>query len=139
MRQENGIMIIGGIILTNLSEKNKCNIHFRKGVKLADTINLVDTTGPANITCDRSDIIINPTSITTTGSNTFTVSFNTSNKTPGDVSGTITCSSYTMKFSVTDQYNKDSLPAYGINHQGFPDSISRSQLKVAGLDKGNVF
>ena len=34
-----------GIILTNLSEKNKCNIHFRKGVKLADTINLVDTTG----------------------------------------------------------------------------------------------
>ena len=38
-------MIIGGIILTNLSEKNKCNIHFRKGVKLADTINLVDTTG----------------------------------------------------------------------------------------------
>ena len=34
-----------GITLTNLSEKNKCNIHFRKGVKLADTINLVDTTG----------------------------------------------------------------------------------------------
>ena len=34
-----------GITLTNLSEKAKCNIHFRKGVKLADTINLVDTTG----------------------------------------------------------------------------------------------
>lgn len=34
-----------GITLTNLSEKSKCNIHFRKGVKLADTINLVDTTG----------------------------------------------------------------------------------------------
>lgn len=34
-----------GITLTNLSEKNKCNIHFRKGVKLADTINLVATTG----------------------------------------------------------------------------------------------
>ena len=34
-----------GITLTNLSKKNKCNIHFRKGVKLADTINLVDTTG----------------------------------------------------------------------------------------------
>ena len=34
-----------GITLTNLSEKTKCNIHFRKGVKLADTINLVDTTG----------------------------------------------------------------------------------------------
>ena len=34
-----------GIALTNLSEKNKCNIHFRKGVKLADTINLVDTSG----------------------------------------------------------------------------------------------
>lgn len=34
-----------GITLTNLSEKSKCNIHFRKGVKLADTINLADTTG----------------------------------------------------------------------------------------------
>ena len=34
-----------GITLTNLSKKNKCNIHFRKGVKLANTINLVDTTG----------------------------------------------------------------------------------------------
>lgn len=34
-----------GITLTNLSEKSKCNIHFRKGVKLADIINLVDTTG----------------------------------------------------------------------------------------------
>lgn len=34
-----------GITLTNLSEKNKCNIYFKKGVKLADTINLVDTTG----------------------------------------------------------------------------------------------
>ena len=34
-----------GITLTNLSEKSKCNIHFKKGVKLADTINLVDTTG----------------------------------------------------------------------------------------------
>lgn len=38
-----------GITLTNLSEKNKCNIHFRKGVKLADTINLVDTTGKCPI------------------------------------------------------------------------------------------
>lgn len=107
-------------------------------VSITKSFNLVDTTGPANITCDRSDIIINPTSITTTGSNTFTVSFNTSNKTPGDVNGTITCASYTMKFSVTDQYNKDSLKIYGDN-QGFPDSISRSQLKAAGLDKGNVF
>ncbi len=34
-----------GITLTNLSVKNKCNIYFRKGVKLAGTINLVDTTG----------------------------------------------------------------------------------------------
>ena len=34
-----------GITLTNLSEKAKCNIHFRKGVKFANTINLVDTAG----------------------------------------------------------------------------------------------
>lgn len=127
-----------------ISSTKRCKVNYygtltnNNNVSVTKSFNLVDTTGPATITCDRSDIIINPTSITTTGSNTFTVSFNTSNKTPGDVSGTITCSSYTMKFSVTDQYNKDSLPAYG-NHQGFPNSISRSQLKVAGLDKGNVF
>lgn len=127
-----------------ISSTKRCKVNYygtltnNNNVSITKSFNLVDTAGPANITCDRSDIIINPTSITTTGSNTFTVSFNTSNKTPGDVSGTITCSSYTMKFSVTDQYNKDLLPAYG-NHQGFPDSISRSQLKVAGLDKGNVF
>lgn len=127
-----------------ISSTKRCKVNYygtltnNNNVSVTKSFNLVDTTGPATITCNRSDIIINPTSITTTGSNTFTVSFNTSNKTPGDVSGTITCSSYTMKFSVTDQYNKDSLPAYG-NHQGFPNSISRSQLKVAGLDKGNVF
>ena len=127
-----------------ISSTKRCKVNYygtltnNNNVSVTKSFNLVDTTGPATITYDRSDIIINPTSITTTGSNTFTVSFNTSNKTPGDVSGTITCSSYTMKFSVTDQYNKNSLPAYG-NHQGFPDSISRSQLKVAGLDKGNVF
>ena len=127
-----------------ISSTKRCKVNYygtltnNNNVSVTKSFNLVDTTGPATITCDRSDIIINPTSITTIGSNTFTVSFNTSNRTPGDVSGTITCSSYTMKFSVTDQYNKDSLPAYG-NHQGFPDSISRSQLKVAGLDKGNVF
>ena len=114
------------------------NLTNNNDVSITKSFNLVDTTGPANITCDRSDIIINPTSITTTGSNTFTVSFNTSNKTPGDVNGTITCASYTMKFSVTDQYNEDSLKIYGDN-QGFPDSISRSQLKAAGLDNGNVF
>ena len=127
-----------------ISSTKRCKVNYygtltnNNNISVTKSFNLVDTTGPANITCDRSDIIINPTSITTTGSNTFTVSFNTSNRTPGDVSGTIICSSYTMKFSVTDQYNKDSLPAYG-NHQGFPDSISRSQLKAAGLDKGNVF
>lgn len=127
-----------------ISSTKRCKVNYygtltnNNNVSVTKSFNLVDTTGPANITCDRSDIIINPTSITTTGSNTFTVSFNTSNKTPGDVSGTITCSSYTMKFSVTDQYNKDSLQVYG-NIQGFPDSISRSQLKAAGLDKGNVF
>ena len=127
-----------------ISSTKRCKVNYygtltnNNNVSVTKSFNLVDTNGPANITCDRSDIIINPTSITTTGSNTFTISFNTSNKTPGDVSGTITCSNYTMKFSVTDWYNKDSLPAYG-NHQGFPDSISRSQLKVAGLDKGNVF
>lgn len=114
------------------------NLTNNNDVSITKSFNLVDTTGPANITCDRSDIIINPTSITTTGSNTFTVSFNTSNKTPGDVNGTITYAGYTMKFSVTDQYNKDSLKIYG-DYQGFPDSISRSQLKAAGLDNGNVF
>ena len=43
-----------------------------------------------------------------------------------------------MNFSVTDSSNSDSLPAYG-THTGFPDSISRSQIKAAGLDRGNVF
>lgn len=124
---------------TKCCKANYCGILTNNNnVSITKSFNLVDTTGPANITCDRSDIIINPTSITTTGSNTFTVSFNTSNKTPGDVNGTITCGSYTMEFSITDSYNDDSLRIYGGN-PGFPDSISRSQLKAAGLDKGNVF
>lgn len=127
-----------------ISSTKRCKANYygtltnNNNVSITKSFNLVDTTGPANITCDRSDIIINPTSITTTGSNTFTVSFNTSNKTPGNINGTITCASYTMKFSVTDWNNEDSLKIYGDN-QGFPDSISRSQLKAAGLDKGNVF
>lgn len=107
-------------------------------VSVTKSFNLVDTTGPATIHCDRSDITISPTSTSTTGSNTFTISFNISNKAPGDVTGTITCGNYTMNFNVTDQDNDDSLSAYG-DHQGFPDSISRSQIKAAGLDRGNVF
>ena len=45
-----------GITLTNLSEKNKCNIHFRKGVKLANTVNLVDTTGKCPTVNDDGNV-----------------------------------------------------------------------------------
>ena len=34
-----------GIVLTNLSKRTKCNVYFGKGIKLADTITLVDTSG----------------------------------------------------------------------------------------------
>ena len=61
-----------------------------------------------------------------------------SNKTPGTVTGTITRGDYTMNFSVTDSNNSNSLSAYG-THTGFQDSISRSQIKAAGLNRGNVF
>ena len=50
-----------GITLTNLSEKNKCNIYFRKGVKLADTINLVDTTGKCSSVNDDGTVNVTNT------------------------------------------------------------------------------
>ena len=34
-----------GLLVKNMSKKSKCNVYFRKGIKLADTITLVDTTG----------------------------------------------------------------------------------------------
>ena len=34
-----------GLLVKNMTKKSKCNIYFKKGIKLADTINLVDTTG----------------------------------------------------------------------------------------------
>ena len=55
-----------GITLTNLSEKNKCNIYFKKGVKLADIINLVDTTGKCPTVND--DGAVNVTSAETENS-----------------------------------------------------------------------
>ena len=33
-----------GLLLTNVKKKARCNIYFKKGIKLADTITLVDTT-----------------------------------------------------------------------------------------------
>lgn len=109
-------------------------------VSVTKQFNLVDTTGPATIHCDRSDITISPTSTSTTGSNIFTISFNTSNETPRDVSGTITCGDYTMNFSVIDQQNRDTLPYYSAwGHGSFPSSITRAQIKTAFPDDKNVF
>ena len=34
-----------GLLVKNMTRKSKCNVYFKKGIKLADTINLVDTTG----------------------------------------------------------------------------------------------
>ena len=34
-----------GLLVKNMTKKSKCNVYFRKGIKLADTITLVDTTG----------------------------------------------------------------------------------------------
>lgn len=34
-----------GLLVSNMSKKSKCNIYFKKGIKLADTITLVDTSG----------------------------------------------------------------------------------------------
>ena len=34
-----------GLLVKNMSKKSKCNIYFKKGIKLADTITLVDTSG----------------------------------------------------------------------------------------------
>ena len=34
-----------GLLVKNMPKKSKCNVYFRKGIKLADTITLVDTTG----------------------------------------------------------------------------------------------
>ena len=34
-----------GLLVKNMPKKSKCNVYFRKGIKLADTITLVDTSG----------------------------------------------------------------------------------------------
>ena len=34
-----------GLLIKNMTKKSKCNVYFKKGIKLADTINIVDTTG----------------------------------------------------------------------------------------------
>ena len=34
-----------GLLVKNMTKKSKCNVYFRKGIKLADTITLVDATG----------------------------------------------------------------------------------------------
>lgn len=34
-----------GLLINNLSKRSKCNIYFKKGIKIADTVTLVDTTG----------------------------------------------------------------------------------------------
>ena len=34
-----------GLLVKNMPKKSKCNVYFRKGIKLADTITLVDATG----------------------------------------------------------------------------------------------
>lgn len=34
-----------GLLVSNMSKKSKCNIYFKKGIRLADTITLVDTSG----------------------------------------------------------------------------------------------
>ena len=34
-----------GLLVKNMTKKSKCNIYFKKGIRLADTVTLVDTTG----------------------------------------------------------------------------------------------
>ena len=34
-----------GLLVKNMTKKSKCNIYFEKGIRLADTVTLVDTTG----------------------------------------------------------------------------------------------
>ena len=34
-----------GLLIKNMTKKSKCNVYFKKGIRLADTITLVDTTG----------------------------------------------------------------------------------------------
>ncbi len=34
-----------GLLVKNMTKKSKCNVYFKKGIRLADTITLVDTTG----------------------------------------------------------------------------------------------
>lgn len=34
-----------GLLVKNMPKKSKCNVYFKKGIRLADTITLVDTTG----------------------------------------------------------------------------------------------
>ena len=139
------------IVEYQLNAQNKAEIKTRKlcrvnywgtvsnnnNVQATKSFNLVDASTPATVECSRSDITIAPTSFSTAGNCTFTVTFNTSNKTPGDVSGTIKCGSYTMNFDVTDKQNHDSLPSVSSDHTGFPDTITRAQLVAAGVVSNN--
>ena len=45
-----------GLLIKNMTKKSKCNVYFKKGIKLADTITLVDATGKCpTVNDDGSD------------------------------------------------------------------------------------
>ena len=50
-----------GILVKNMTKKSKCNVYFRKGIKLADTITLVDTSGKCPTV--NSDGTVNVTNV----------------------------------------------------------------------------
>ena len=49
-----------GLLVSNMSKKSKCNMYFKKGIKLGDTITLVDTSGKCPTV--NSDGTVNVTS-----------------------------------------------------------------------------
>ena len=50
-----------GLLVKNMPKKSKCNVYFRKGIKLADTITLVDTSGKCPTV--NSDGTVNVTNV----------------------------------------------------------------------------
>ena len=47
-----------GLLVKNMTKKSKCNVYFRKGIKLADTITLVDATGKCPTVNDDGSVNI---------------------------------------------------------------------------------